>query len=169
MHSSSVRTRRLVRAFVVGALAIASFAGAAHGAKAGDIAIGHPWAAPSLAGTTNGVAYLADVANTGAVSDRLLGASTRAAARVELHTMALDTQGVMRMREIDALDLAPKAKLRMRPGAGPHLMLMGLKAPLKEGDSFPMTLRFERGGTVEVQVVVERPNPGAAAAETHRH
>ena len=58
--------------------------------------------------------------------------------------MDVDAQGVMRMREIDGIALAPKAVLRLRPGAGLHLMLIGLKAPLKEGTSFPMTLEFEK-------------------------
>ena len=54
--------------------------------------------------------------------------------------MAVDAQGVMRMREIDGIALAPKAKVQMRPGTGLHLMLVGLKEPLKEGATFPMTL-----------------------------
>jgi copper(I)-binding protein len=57
----------------------------------------------------------------------------------------------------------------MRSGSGMHLMLIGLKAPLKEGDSFPMTLQFERAGTVEVKVIVDRPKPGGAAPEGHMH
>jgi copper(I)-binding protein len=82
--------------------------------------------------------------------------------------MAVDAQGVMRMREIDGIALAPKAKLQMRPGTGMHLMLVGLKEPLKEGATFPMTLQFEHAGTVEVKVVVQTPRaPGAA--EEHMH
>jgi copper(I)-binding protein len=68
--------------------------------------------------------------------------------------MAVDAQGIMRMREIDAIAIAPREKLRMRPGAGLHLMLIGLKEPLKEDASFPMTLEFERAGKVEVKVIV---------------
>jgi copper(I)-binding protein len=154
-------------AALVASLACAAALG--HGFRVGDIAIGHPFATPSLAGTSNGAAYFAGLENTGAVADRLLRASTPAAARVELHTMAIDAQGVMRMREIDAIELPPKAKLLMRSGSGPHLMLIGLKAPLKEGDSFPMTLQFERAGAVEVKVVVGRPKPGGAAPEGHTH
>ncbi len=148
----------------------ATVAGAgAHDAKVGNIAVGHPFATPSLAGMSNGVAYFASLENIGTAPDRLLRASTPAASRVEFHTMAVDAGGVMRMREIDAIELAPKAKLLMRGGNGAHLMLMGLKAPLKEGDSFPMTLQFERAGTVEVEVKVDRPKPGEAASESHMH
>ena len=82
--------------------------------------------------------------------------------------MAVDAQGVMRMREIDGIALAPNARVAMRPGSGMHLMLMGLKAPLKEGARFPMTLEFERAGKVEVEVVVQRAAPAQRAA-SHAH
>ncbi len=151
------------------ALAVVAALAAAHGAKVGDIAIGHPYATPSLAGTSNGAAYLASIENKGAVADRLVRASTPAAASVEIHTMNLDAHGVMRMREIDGIALAPKAKVQMKPGAGLHLMLIGLKAPLKEDASFPMTLEFERAGKVEVKVIVGPPKPGGAEAGGHKH
>ena len=162
--------RRLLNT-LAGVFALTAFAAPAfgHGAQVSDIAIGHPFATPSLAGTTNGAAYLASVENKGAVADRLVRASTPAAARVEIHTMAVDAQGVMRMREIDGIALAPKAKVQMKPGAGLHLMLIGLKEPLKEDASFPMTLEFERAGKVEVKVIVGQPKPGGPAAEGHMH
>ena len=150
-------------------LCVAALGAAAHGANVGDIAIGHPFATPSIPGTTNGAAYLASIENKGAVADRLVRVSTPAASRVELHTMAVDAQGVMRMREIDGIALAPKAKVQMKPGSGLHLMLIGLKEPLKEDASFPLTLEFERAGKVEVKVIVGPPKPAGAAASGHMH
>ena len=150
------------------ALAVVAGAAFAHGATVGDIEIGHPYAKPSLPGTTNGAAYFATLENTGNSADRLLRASTPIATRVEMHTMAVDAQGVMRMREIDGIALAPHAKIRMRPGSGLHLMLVGLKQPLKDGTRFPMTLEFERAGKVEVTFVVQSDIPGGAAA-SHVH
>jgi len=164
-----VLPRAGLRAAVAAALCAAAVAVAAHGADVGDIAIGHPFATPSIPGMSNGAAYLASIENKGAVADRLVRASTPAAARVELHTMAVDAQGVMRMREVDGIALAPKAKVQMKPGAGLHLMLIGLKEPLKEDASFPMTLEFERAGKVEVKVVVGQPKPGGAPVEGHMH
>jgi copper(I)-binding protein len=158
-----------LRAAVAATLCAVSLGAAAHGASIGDIAIGHPYATPSLPGTSNGAAYLASIENKGAVADRLVRASTPAAARVELHTMAVDAQGVMRMREVDGIAIAPKAKVQMKPGSGLHLMLVGLKEPLKEDASFPMTLEFERAGKVEVKVIVAQPKPGGAMAEGHMH
>lgn len=140
----------------------------AHGARVGEIEISHPYATPSLAGTRNGAAYFVKLENTGAKADKLVRASTPAADRVELHSMAVDGQGVMRMREIAAIELAPKASIALRPGARFHLMMMSLKEPLKEGASFPMTLEFERAGKVEVKVVVQVPKPRDAAA-SHAH
>jgi periplasmic copper chaperone A len=151
------------------ALAVLVGIALAHGAKVGDIAIEHPFAAPSLAGTANGAAYFATLENTGSAGDRLLRATTPAASRVELHTMAVDAQGVMRMREVDGVALAPHTKIEMRPGSGMHLMLIGLKEPLKEGSSFPMTLQFERAGTIEVKIVVQASKPREGASAPHSH
>jgi len=150
------------------ALAFVATAVFAHGSTVGDIEIGHPYATPSLPGTSNGAAYFAMLENTGNAADRLLRATTPVAARVELHSMAVDAQGVMRMREIDGIALAPHAKVRMRPGMGMHLMLVGLKEPLKDGARFPMTLEFERAGKVEVEVVVQSKTPADSAA-SHSH
>ncbi len=141
----------------------------AHEAHAGDVAIVHPFATPTIPGTTTGAAYITALENAGVSADKLVRASTPAAARVEIHTMSVDAQGVMRMREIDGIALAPKAKVQMKPGTGLHLMLVGLKAPLKEGASFPMTLQFERAGSVEVNVVVQKPKADDAPATMHMH
>src|SRR5690606_19241515 len=61
---------------------------------------------------------------------------------------------VMKMRAVDTIEVAPGETLRLAPGRF-HVMLMGLKAPLVEHDSFPMTLHFEHAGDVEVAVIVE--------------
>jgi hypothetical protein len=169
MTTASSLLHVAVRAALVATLCAVTLGAAAHGASVGDIAIGHPYATPSIPGTSNGAAYLASIENNGAAADRLVRASTPIASRVEIHTMAVDAQGVMRMREIDGIALAPKAKLEMRPGTGMHLMLVGLKAPLKEGTSFSMTLQFERAGTVEVTVVVQAPKAEGAAASAPMH
>ena len=158
-----------LRTAVAAALCAVTLGAAAHGANVGAIAIGHPYATPSIAGTSNGAAYLASIENKGAVADRLVRASTPAAARVEIHTMNVDAQGVMRMREIEGIALAPKEKVQMKPAAGLHLMLIGLKEPLKEDATFPMTLEFERAGKVEVKVIVGQPKPAGAAASGHMH
>jgi copper(I)-binding protein len=156
---------------VVAMAAIAVSAAAfAHGYSAGDVSIGHPFATPSLQGARTGAAYIATLENTGSRRDRLLRASTPVAQRVELHEMNVDANGVMRMRELDAIAVEPKAApIRMRPGMGIHLMLIDLTQPLKEGDTFPMTLEFERAGKVEVKVVVQVPKERSASDAAHSH
>lgn len=103
-------------------------------------------------------AYLT-LENRGKESDRLIGVSTPVAKSVELHTMSMDGN-VMRMREVGSIDLAPSAKVEMKPGTGYHLMLMGLQQPLKAGERFALTLQFEKAGKVDVSVPVEAGRGG---------
>ncbi len=146
------------------ALVLLPLAANAHDFSIGDLRIVHPFAVPSVPGTTTGAAYLA-LENTGRGGDRLLSATTARAKRVELHRMSID-DGVMRMREVEAIDLAAGSTLKMRPGEGFHLMLIDLARPLKEGETFPLTIRFEKAGAVEVKAYVQIPK---AAASAHRH
>jgi len=150
------------RAACASLIALFLIAAHAHGGRAGDVEITHPYAVPTPSGAVNGAAYIATLEDTGKQPDRLLRVSTPIAQRAEIHTMAVDASGVMRMREVGEIALLPGAPVKMRPGSGYHFMLMGLKQPLKEGDSFPLTMEFERGGKVEVKVVVQVPKPGAA-------
>ena len=168
MIRTARRFRHAARAWPL-AFALTASLALAHGVQVGDLTIDHPFATPSLPGTSNGAAYLKALANTGKTAERLVSATTPAAERVEIHTMAVDAKGVMRMREIDGIALAPNARVEMKPGAGLHLMLVGLKAPLKAGTSFPMTLHFERAGNVDVSVVVQAPKTGDAPMAAHMH
>ncbi len=99
----------------------------------------------------NGAAYLQLSAKA---DDTLLSASAPVASRVEIHTMRMDGD-VMKMRALDKLDIKGGEKLQMQPGDGAHIMLMGLKQPLKAGDSFPLTLTFRKAGKLTVNVAVK--------------
>lgn len=126
----------------------------------GTLTIEEPWARASPGAVRNGAAFLT-VENHGTEADRLLSAATPAAATAELHTHMMDSDGVMKMRQVEAIELAPGSAVELAPG-GYHIMLMGLAAPLEEGTTFPLTLRFEHAGEVTVEVVV-----GAIAAMGH--
>jgi len=128
----------------------------AHDYKLGALTVEHPTARFTVAGQKAGGGFLS-IDNRGA-ADRLVGASAPVSERVELHTMRMDGD-VMRMRRVDAIDVPANGRLDMGPG-GNHLMFMGLKAPLKVGDSFPMKLRFQKAGEMTVDVQVEAPAPG---------
>lgn len=137
----------------------------AHEFKAGPIAIEHPFARATTSSMNNGAAYLV-LTNTGGTADRLLSASAPVAEKTELH-MNVKKDTVVEMRHIDALDLPAGQKAELSPAGSFHLMLMGLKQPLKLGSSFPLTLTFEKAGSVTVTVTVERagstgPMPGQA-------
>jgi len=111
----------------------------------------HPWARASAGAAKTGAAYLT-ITDQGA-PDRLTGASTPVADTAELHESMSD-MGMMKMRPVPGLSVAPGKPAKLAPG-GYHIMLMGLKAPLKQGDSFPLTLRFEHAAPMTVTVNVE--------------
>ncbi|TXH87377.1 MAG: copper chaperone PCu(A)C [Rhodoferax sp.] len=137
----------------------------AHGTKTGDLVIDHPYATPSLSGVPNGAAYLRGIENTGSTADKLLGASTEVAERVELHRMTMDGN-IMRMREVPNIELPAKTVVKLRHNGEYHLMLMNLKRPLKDGDRFDITLEFQRAGKQTVNVWVQIPRDGSTE---HKH
>lgn len=125
----------------------------AHEYKIGNIQVGHPYARPTVAAQSAGAAYLS-LQNLGATADKLVDARSSELDAVEFHQMSMDGD-VMKMRELDAVELAAKAKVVMQPGIGMHLMLIGLKKPLKVGDKLPVTLQFEKAGKLDVIINVE--------------
>jgi copper(I)-binding protein len=102
--------------------------------------------------------------NKSAAPDRLVGGSTPAAARVETHVHIKDGD-ILRMREVTGYDVPANGTLELKPG-GAHLMFVELKQPLKEGDSVPVTLRFERAGEIKASFTVGRL---AAPPVQHKH
>lgn len=139
---------------------------AAHDFRLGPLRIDHPYATPTPPGAVTGAVYLRGIRNTGEQADRLIGAHTPAARSVEIHRSRIDASQVMRMRAVDGVELPPRSELRLRHGGETHLMLIDLKAPLKNGERFAMTLRFERAGEREVTVWVQQPRVGDG---THPH
>ncbi|WP_119156606.1 copper chaperone PCu(A)C [Caldimonas tepidiphila] len=143
----------------------------AHDYQLGPIRIAHPWARATVAGQPAGGAYL-KLENAGP-ADRLLSVRSPVAASAELHLMTMDGN-IMRMREVDAIALPAGQTVEFKPG-GLHIMLTGLKAPLKQGERVPLTLRFEKAGEVNVELAVESAassggdKPAAGAATKHHH
>jgi copper(I)-binding protein len=119
------------------------------------------WARATAPGAKVGAGYMK--ITSGGTADRLVGASSPAAAKVEMHVT--EKKGdVMRMREVKAYDIPAKGSFELAPG-GAHLMLVDLKAPLKEGAKVPMTLRFEKAGEVKVELQVRAL--GASGHQMH--
>jgi copper(I)-binding protein len=154
-----VPLRRDPKSMLRGLIAVAfglttfSLVATAEEANTGELTIEHPHARATVAVQKNGAAYMV-IRNRGSEPDRLLGARTGEAQAAELHGTTVDAEGVARMRPAEAVEIPPGGEAKLAPG-GLHLMLVGLKRPLVEGTSFPMTLVFERAGEVEVEVMVE--------------
>lgn len=121
------------------------------GVNAGDLRIEHPYATPATGGAAS--VYLAQVRNLGTRTERLTAAATPVGERVELQRH----RGARSFERAAALALEPGADLRMLPGTGARLRVVGLKRALREGDAFALTLHFERAGAVTVQVLVQQP------------
>ena len=119
--------------------------------EAKSLQVGKAVARATVGKQTTGAAYL-QIENKGA-DDVLLSASSPVAAKVEIHTMAMEGD-VMKMRALPQVELKAGQKLEMKPGSGVHLMLMGLKKPLAVGDTFPLTLTFRKAGKVDATVEV---------------
>lgn len=155
-----------LRSLLALCLVLCSGAASAHEYKLGNLEIAHPHARPTVPGQPAAAAYIS-MENKGSASDRLLSIASPAARTAEVHTMSMDGN-IMRMRAVDFIEIKPSETVTMKQGQGYHLMLIGLKEPLKEGDKFPVTLNFEKAGKIEVMVTVEKP-AGPATAESHKH
>lgn len=151
----------------IAALTLAAGAAFAHDYKKGGVHVDHPWSRATAPQARNGAAYFVLNA-TGADSDRLLSAASPVAEKVELHTHLME-DGVMKMRPVVAIEVAPGSPTALQPG-GLHVMLLGLKAPLVKGEKFPLTLTFEKAGELKVDVNVEDAGAGGGApGNMHKH
>ena len=131
--------------------------------RLGDIEISAPFTRASLPNAPAGGGFMT-ITNTGAEDDRLLSAASDAAAKVELHEMAMEGD-VMKMRPMaDGIVIPAGETVTLEPG-GLHVMFMGLSAPFIEGETVTVTLTFEKAGAVEVELPVG--GVSAAAAEGH--
>ena len=138
-------------------------AAGAHGYKLGTLEIGHPWARATPPTAPAGGGYLT-VTNKGTTADRLVAVRSPAAGSVQVHEMKMEGN-VMRMREVEGgLAIPPGATVALAPG-GLHLMMMGLKEPLKQGERVPVTLVFEKAGSIDVELAVT----AMGATPSHEH
>lgn len=126
---------------------------------AGPLEITGAFTRATAPGAPAGGAFVT-IHNTGDTADKLIGASSEIAAHVELHQMKMNGN-VMEMSPVDGgLDIAPGDTLTLKPG-GFHIMLIGLKNQLVQGQSVPITLEFEKAGKVSLDFAV-----GAIGAQT---
>jgi len=145
-----VTTLRLIAALLL--VTFAAGSALAETYKVGALQIDQPWARATPASAPAGGGFL-KITNTGTTPDRLVSASSPAAEMVQVHEMKMDGN-VMRMREVEkGLEIPPGGSVTLAPG-GYHLMMMGLKGPLRQGTDVPVTLVFEKAGKIDVQLSV---------------
>lgn len=148
-------------------LMFVAFGAQAQEFKAGDITIEHPWARPTAGPNMIGAAYVT-LKNGGKEVDTLKSASSPDAGKVEVHEHIHDANGVMKMRAVEGgVTIPAGGTVTFQPG-GYHIMLIGLKHNLEEGQTMPLKLSFARSGDVEVQIQIER-KPADSGMHEHHH
>lgn len=125
-----------------------------------------PYVRAVPAGQDQTAVYLV-LRNTGPRDLALIGAASPAARAVELHTVVAEG-GMMKMRPVPRIGIKAGAETRLQPG-GLHIMLIGMKTQLKEGDKVALTLSFEDGGSRPVSAPVRSARAGTPVEHPHRH
>lgn len=122
--------------------------------EAADVELSGAWARPTI-GQAPAAVYVT-IDNQGEGSDRLTGVSTDHAAMAMIHQTEI-YNGVAEMRMAGEINVPAHERIEMQPG-GTHIMLEGLRAPLKAGDEFDLVLRFRESGAKTVKVTVRKPD-----------
>jgi periplasmic copper chaperone A len=145
--------RTMSKLVFVAALLAAAPVSVAQSGDSAKIAVEQPWARATPSGAKTGAAYMT-LANQADTEDRLTGASSDVAAKVQIHEMKV-VNGVMQMRQLTGgLAIPADGSVTLKPGSY-HMMLLGLNKPLVAGQSFPLTLTFAKAGNISVTVPVQ--------------
>lgn len=122
---------------------------------AGSIMVEDAYMRTSTPSSKTGAAFLM-LRNMGDTDDRLIGAAADIAGRVELHTHTEDSNGVMKMMEVEEGFVVPAGGMHHLKRGGDHIMFMGLGRALTQGEEIPVTLTFENAGELKIMVPVDR-------------
>ena len=131
-----------------------------------QVQIEKPWARATAPGASVAGGYMV-IRNQGIAGDRLVGVSSPASAKVEMH-VHINDNGVMKMREVRGYDVPAKGAFELKPG-GSHLMFMDIKRPFKEGEKLPVKLKFQRAGEVNAEFLVGGLGGIVAPAARQKH
>jgi periplasmic copper chaperone A len=162
-------TRKYICGGLAGFCALAAAQLVSPTARAADYDVGpmhvaQPWARATPKGASSAAGYLT-VTNSGTTPDRLTCVSSDVAAQCQIHSVSLEG-GVMKMRPVEGgLEIPPGGTVMLKPG-GLHVMLVNLKHPLEPGKMVALTLKFEKAGTLEVELpiaAIGAAAPGVAA------
>jgi len=122
--------------------------------NSGPLAVQDAWSRPGFRGDNSAI-YL-KVYNPGDQDDGLIGVMSDVAGATEIHLSKMDAAGTMTMERQDLVKIPANDSVDLSPG-GLHIMLVNLGKDLSVGDTFPVTLEFQRAGDVTVEVEVKQP------------
>jgi copper(I)-binding protein len=143
------------------ALTLGAILASTPGVLASDVMVKEAFARASAVPTAKAGTVYMTLTNNSSKVDYLLSVTTAASDTAQLHE-SVAKDGVATMQPVEALEIPAGGTVELRPG-GTHIMLTGLKAPLKKGDMIMLELKFEQAGTVEVMAHV------GDVAEEHAH
>jgi copper(I)-binding protein len=148
----------LKKTLLLAALLMPAFFAHAHEYALGKLKIGHPWSM-ALPPNAPAVAAYFTIENNGDTADRLISVDSPLAGQAQLHEH-VEVNGLMKMRQVQTVEVAPRATVSFAPMAY-HVMLLDIedRSRLVSGQRFPLTLHFQKAGAVEVQVVVQQQTP----------
>ena len=126
----------------------------------GDLSLSGAFTRATLPSAMAGGGFVA-ITNNGAAADRLLSATSPAAKMVQLHEMKMEGDQMKMAEQAEGIEIPAGETVQLAPG-GLHIMFMGLNAPFVEGETVPVTLTFEKAGTVEIELQVLGVSAGSA-------
>jgi len=171
MSVRSIVASRAVRLWMAILFSLFSTVAVADPQGKSGIEVENPWVRITIPGRP-AAGYMV-VNNRGAQADAIVSASSPRAERVELHTHLMEN-GVMKMRPVKKVEVPAEGSTEFKSG-GLHLMIFGTKDPLKDGDTLPMTVVFEKAGPVELEFRVEtiagsnKKKSGDSGHGAHKH
>ena len=121
-------------------------------ALAEGVVIRDAYSPPTLGSGTTGAIYMR-IVNDAAAADKVIAVSTKAAERAELHLSA-DENGVATMKLVKCVEVPAHGEVAFAPH-GLHVMLFGVRMPLKSGDRLTLRLEFEKAGVISVEIPVK--------------
>ncbi len=148
---------------VAAVLGLAPSLALADGYTKGDLKVESPWVRTTI--PDRPAAGYMIIRNAGDAADAIVSASSPKMERIELHTHLME-DGVMKMREIDKIEVPAKGSAELKTG-GLHLMLFGAKEPLKEGETLPITVVFEKAGPLEMEFAIKPVAGGKKTRGSH--
>lgn len=157
--------KRFIQSLSFALMLIVGFlSGAVLAHETGNIHVEGAWARAAAVTGGNGAGFFV-IENHTSSDDVLLRVEADVSNIVELHTMTMDNN-IMRMRKLDAVPVPANSDVTFAPG-GDHVMFIGLKAPLKDGEKFPITLVFKNAGEIKTEVQILKNAPKGSDSHSH--